>query len=77
MAKNNVGAISQVMGAVVDVKFDDNLPEILNALEDRSCGNERYFLLAKNPLNYRISKNVQRLRLIFKRNQMCLFLQTG
>ena len=33
MAKNNVGAISQVMGAVVDVKFDDNLPEILNALE--------------------------------------------
>jgi F-type H+-transporting ATPase subunit beta len=33
MAKNNVGAISQVMGAVVDVKFEGELPEILNALE--------------------------------------------
>ena len=32
MAKNNVGAISQVTGAVVDVKFDGDLPEILNAL---------------------------------------------
>ena len=33
MAKNNVGAISQIMGAVVDVKFEGDLPEILNALE--------------------------------------------
>ncbi len=33
MAKNNVGAISQIMGAVVDVKFEGELPEILNALE--------------------------------------------
>ncbi len=33
MAKNNVGAISQVMGAVVDVKFEGEMPEILNALE--------------------------------------------
>ena len=39
MAKNNVGAISQVMGAVVDVKFDGNLPEILNALEVDNNGN--------------------------------------
>jgi len=33
MAKNNVGAISQIMGAVVDVKFEGELPEILNALD--------------------------------------------
>ena len=33
MAKNNVGWVSQIMGAVVDVKFEDDLPEILNALE--------------------------------------------
>jgi len=33
MAKNNIGAISQIMGAVVDVKFEGDLPEILNALE--------------------------------------------
>ncbi len=32
MAKNNVGYISQVMGAVVDVHFDGDLPHILNAL---------------------------------------------
>ena len=33
MAKNNVGAISQILGAVVDVKFDGDLPAILNALD--------------------------------------------
>jgi len=31
-ATNNVGKITQVMGAVVDVQFEDQLPEILNAL---------------------------------------------
>ena len=30
---NNVGRITQVIGAVVDVSFEDNLPEILTALE--------------------------------------------
>ena len=33
MAKNAIGKISQVIGAVVDVEFDGNLPEIHNALE--------------------------------------------
>ena len=33
MAKNNVGSISQVLGAVVDVKFEGDLPAILGALE--------------------------------------------
>ena len=33
MAKNNVGTITQVLGAVVDVRFDGPLPAILNALE--------------------------------------------
>ena len=32
MAKNNIGRITQVLGAVVDVHFDGDLPEILNAL---------------------------------------------
>ena len=32
MAKNNVGNVAQVMGAVVDVRFEGDLPEILNAL---------------------------------------------
>ena len=30
---NAQGRIRQVMGAVVDVQFDDHLPAILNALE--------------------------------------------
>ena len=38
MAKNNVGKISQVTGAVVDVQFDGDLPEILNALHTRNEG---------------------------------------
>ena len=33
VATANVGKISQVIGAVVDVQFEGNLPPILNALE--------------------------------------------
>ena len=33
--KNNVGRISQVLGAVVDVQFPGELPSILNALTTR------------------------------------------
>ncbi len=33
MASNSSGRISQVMGAVVDVQFDGELPNIMNALE--------------------------------------------
>ena len=35
---NNVGRISQVIGAVVDVHFDNNLPAILSALETSNNG---------------------------------------
>jgi F-type H+/Na+-transporting ATPase subunit beta len=35
---NAVGKITQVIGAVVDVQFDDHLPEILNALETDNGG---------------------------------------
>jgi F-type H+-transporting ATPase subunit beta len=38
MAKNNVGRITQVMGAVVDVHFDGELPNILNALRVQNQG---------------------------------------
>jgi len=33
-----VGRITQVLGAVVDVKFDENLPPILNSLETQNRG---------------------------------------
>ena len=32
MANNSVGRIVQITGAVVDVRFDGELPKILNAL---------------------------------------------
>ncbi len=32
---NNIGRVSQVIGAVVDVHFDTELPAILSALETR------------------------------------------
>ena len=33
------GKITQIIGAVVDVKFDDKLPEILTALECKNGDN--------------------------------------
>lgn len=36
---NNTGRITQVIGAVVDVQFDDQLPAMLNALETDNGGN--------------------------------------
>jgi len=39
MADKAVGKITQVIGAVVDVQFDGNLPAILNALETENQGN--------------------------------------
>jgi F-type H+-transporting ATPase subunit beta len=38
MAKNNVGSITQVIGAVVDVKFDGDLPNMLSALRTQNQG---------------------------------------
>jgi len=35
------GTITQVIGAVVDVKFDGDLPEILSALECKNGDNRR------------------------------------
>ena len=48
MAKNNIGIISQVMGAVVDVKFEGELPEILNALEVKNQGNRLVLEVAQH-----------------------------
>jgi len=38
MAKNAVGKVSQIIGAVVDVEFDGAIPDILNALEVNNNG---------------------------------------
>jgi F-type H+-transporting ATPase subunit beta len=39
MSKNIVGKITQVTGAVVDVQFEGDLPQILNALHTQNQGN--------------------------------------
>src|ERR1700747_18902 len=42
------GRITQVIGAVVDVKFDGHLPEILNALETSNRGNRLILEVAQH-----------------------------
>jgi F-type H+-transporting ATPase subunit beta len=44
----HVGHISQVIGAVVDVRFDDHLPAILNALETDNHGNRLVLEVAQH-----------------------------
>ncbi len=45
---NNVGRIRQVMGAVVDVQFDGELPPILNSLETKNQGNRLVLEVAQH-----------------------------
>ncbi|TYC49451.1 F0F1 ATP synthase subunit beta [Rhodobacterales bacterium] len=48
MADKKVGRVTQVIGAVVDVKFDDHLPLILNALEVDNQGNRLVLEVAQH-----------------------------
>ena len=48
MAENKVGRIRQVMGAVVDVQFDEHLPAILNSLETDNQGNRLVLEVAQH-----------------------------
>ncbi|MEY8829908.1 F0F1 ATP synthase subunit beta [Sedimentitalea sp. XS_ASV28] len=45
---NAKGKVTQVIGAVVDVQFDDQLPEILNALETDNNGNRLILEVAQH-----------------------------
>ncbi len=45
---NNIGHITQVIGAVVDVKFEGELPAILNALETVNNGNRLVMEVAQH-----------------------------
>jgi F-type H+-transporting ATPase subunit beta len=47
-ASGAVGRVRQVIGAVVDVQFDDNLPPILNALETENVGNRLVLEVAQH-----------------------------
>ena len=48
MASNLTGKISQVLGAVVDIKFEGELPAILNALEVDNSGNKLILEVAQH-----------------------------
>ena len=48
MADKKLGRIRQVMGAVVDVQFEDHLPAILNALETDNGGNRLVLEVAQH-----------------------------
>jgi F-type H+-transporting ATPase subunit beta len=45
---NKVGRITQVIGAVIDVQFDEHLPPILNALETNNQGNRLVLEVAQH-----------------------------
>ena len=46
--KKNIGIVTQIIGAVVDVQFNDELPEILNALETENNGNRLVLEVAQH-----------------------------
>ncbi|NKB48360.1 MAG: F0F1 ATP synthase subunit beta [Alphaproteobacteria bacterium] len=48
MAKNIVGKVTQVLGAVVDVQFEGDLPPILNALDTDNNGNRLVLEVAQH-----------------------------
>ncbi|MDP6109852.1 MAG: F0F1 ATP synthase subunit beta, partial [Rhodospirillales bacterium] len=48
MSKNNVGKVTQITGAVVDVRFKGDLPNILNALETDNGGNRLVLEVAQH-----------------------------
>jgi F-type H+-transporting ATPase subunit beta len=48
LAKGSKGKVRQVIGAVVDVQFEDSLPAILNALETENVGNRLVLEVAQH-----------------------------
>ena len=48
MSEINQGKVVQVMGAVVDVKFDDHLPAILDALQVEQDGKKLVLEVAQH-----------------------------
>src|ERR1700740_987036 len=47
-AANQIGRVTQVMGAVVAVKFEGHLPAILNALETKNGSNRLVLEVAQH-----------------------------
>src|SRR6201992_1786704 len=47
-AANQIGRVTQVTGAVVDVQFEGHLPAILNSLETKNGGNRLVLEVAQH-----------------------------
>ncbi|WP_407157554.1 F0F1 ATP synthase subunit beta [Bradyrhizobium sp. STM 3557] len=47
-AANQIGRVTQVIGAVVDVQFEGHLPAILNSLETKNAGNRLVLEVAQH-----------------------------
>ena len=47
-AANQIGRVTQVMGAVVDVQFEGHLPAILNSLETKNGGHRLVLEVAQH-----------------------------
>src|SRR4029077_21147172 len=47
-AANQIGRVTQVMGAVVDVQFEGHLPAILNSLETKNGSNRLVLEVAQH-----------------------------
>jgi len=57
MNQNNIGIIKEIIGAVVDIKFENNLPEIFNALEVK-CGNKKIILETQQHIGYNVVRAI-------------------
>jgi len=56
--KNNLGKIKQIIGAVVDVEFNGELPEIYNALETVKENGENLFLETQQHMGFNVVRAV-------------------
>ena len=61
---NAVGKITQVIGAVVDVQFEDDLPQILNALVTDNNGRKLVLEVAQQIASKRLSKFRRAVRIV-------------
>jgi len=70
---NAKGKITQVIGAVVDVQFDNHLPEILNALTTDNNGKKLVLEVAQHLGKYSSNHSYGRVRRISQRSRSCRY----
>ncbi|MDD5290896.1 MAG: F0F1 ATP synthase subunit beta [Patescibacteria group bacterium] len=56
--KKNIGTIKQIIGAVIDIHFEDNLPKIYTALETKLPGGKRLVLETQQHIGFNVVRAV-------------------